>query len=101
MSPLRNTLGCQSLELRVFEATYFVTVITFGQKFECVGPVRFPCGEGLAAQQQIHRLGQPLLHHGPRNLVRIREKPPAILKPVAVRFLVLYTPSIVMNSAAI
>src|SRR3982751_1911572 len=30
-------LGCQSLESRVFEATYLVAVMTFGQKFECVG----------------------------------------------------------------
>ena len=37
MSPPRNTVGCQSLESRVFEATYFVAVMTFGQKFECFG----------------------------------------------------------------
>ena len=36
-SPPKKTVGCQSLEVRVFEATYFVAVITFGQKCECVG----------------------------------------------------------------
>src|SRR4051812_50173418 len=36
-SPLRKTLGCQSLESLVFDATYFVAVITLGQKFGCVG----------------------------------------------------------------
>jgi hypothetical protein len=36
MPPLRNTLGCQSPE-SVFEAMYFVAVMTLGQKFDRVG----------------------------------------------------------------
>ena len=64
--------------------------MTFGQKARMRRPVRLPTVKGLAPQQQIHRFGQPLLHHAARHLVCIGKKPPAILKPVAVRFLVLY-----------
>src|ERR1700686_265751 len=36
-SPLKNTDGCHSLEVMVFEATYFVAVLTPGQNSPCCG----------------------------------------------------------------
>src|SRR5690606_16682161 len=52
-------------------------------------PIRLPHLEGLPTQQQVHRLRQPLLYHRTRFLVRIAEKPPAMLESVAL-ILVLY-----------
>src|SRR5215470_14258631 len=36
-SPFRNTDGCQSEEVMVFEATYLVAVLTLGQMSPCCG----------------------------------------------------------------
>src|SRR5262245_426345 len=52
-------------------------------------PIRFPGGEGLSSQQQIDRLGQPLLYNGAGFLVSVAKKPPLVLKAVAVTLLVL------------
>src|SRR6266478_2643810 len=48
MSPFRNTDGCQSWEVRVFEATYLVDVLTAGQKSLC-------CGQNFAQISKVLR----------------------------------------------
>src|SRR5262249_29453402 len=53
-------------------------------------PICFPRGKGFASQQKIYWLGQPLLHHPPRYLVSIKEKPSAIFETVALTILRLY-----------
>ena len=65
-------------------------------------PIRFPTVKGLASQQQIHRLGQPLLYHGPPSpLTATGKNHPPYLKPSLSASSRRMTPSIVMNSAAI
>src|SRR5690349_6837388 len=43
-SPLRNTVGCQVLEVRVFDAMYLVAVLTPGQQIK--GHVHLPADGG-------------------------------------------------------
>src|SRR4026208_1867226 len=37
ISPFKNTDGCHSLDVLVFEATYLVAVLTPGHSFACCG----------------------------------------------------------------
>ena len=62
-------------------------------------PIRFPDVKRLAAQQQIDRLGKPLLNNGSGRFVDIAEKPSFILETVLGRR--LYDATSVINSDAI
>src|SRR5436853_4305982 len=47
-SPFRNTEGCHSEEVMVFEATYLVAVLTLGQMSPC-------CGQNAAQISKVLR----------------------------------------------
>src|SRR5215204_5448296 len=100
-SPFKKTLGCQSLESRVFEATYFVAVMTFGQKFECVGQYFSQPSKVLRPSSRSIGFARRSCTTAPVTSSANGKNHPPCLKPSPSFSSFCMTPSSVMNSHAV
>src|SRR5215203_2311699 len=99
-SPLRNTDGCQSLESRVFEATYLVAVMQFGQKFECVGQYVSHAAKILRPKSRSTGLANRSCITAPvTSSAKGKNQPPHLNPSPSSSFCM--TPSSVINSHAV
>src|SRR5437867_7685537 len=64
-SPFKNTEGCHSEEVMVFEATYLVAVLTLGQLSPCCGQNAAQISKVLRPNKKVDRHIQHLFHGRP------------------------------------
>src|SRR5438128_503142 len=100
-SPLKKTVGCQSLEVRVLEATYLVAVMQFGQKFECVGQYVSQPSNVLRPRSRSTGLASRSCITAPVTSSAKGKNHPPYLKPSPSFSSFCMTPSSVMNSQAV
>src|SRR5215203_1291132 len=100
-SPLKKTVGCQSLESRVFEAMYLVAVMTFGQKLECVGQYVSHAAKVLRPNSRSTGLANRSCTMAPVTSSAYGKNHPLCLKPSPSHSSLCMTPSSVIHSHAI